>query len=416
MKSALAMTAMLASAVAIGSPARAGQPQATATPGANLSSGVNDFGFRLLRTLAGGTGENVIVSPLSVWLALAMTANGAAGDTRTAIAKTIGVESASLDEPAFNRAGHELLAALRKTDPAVTMEIANALWTQSGFPINPDFLNTSRQFYDAASEGLDFEGKPDQAVAAVNAWVNKNTHGRIPTIISRVDRKTRLILTDAVYFKGIWSSPFNPKATKPRTFHIGADSSGQAPAVQAQMMSKTGEFPYSENQSFQAIRMAYGNGRFAMYVFLPREMTGLPDFVGMLDPQHWREWTGALVSRKGTIVMPKFESSYGKRLNDALEAMGMAIAFNPAEADFSRIHQPPPRLSINDVEHKTWVKVDEQGTEAAAATSVGMAMAMIATNRPRPFEMVVDHPFFFAIKQESGALLFAGIVTDPTRH
>ena len=114
--------------------------------------------------------------------------------------------------------------------------------------------------------------------------------------------------------------------------------------------------------------------------------------------------------------MPKFESSYGKRLNDALEAMGMASAFNPAEADFSRIHQPPPRLSINDVEHKTWVKVDEQGTEAAAATSVGMAMAMIATNRPRPFEMVVDHPFFFAIKQESGALLFAGIVTDPTRH
>ena len=383
--------------------------QATAAPGAKLSGGVNDFGFRLLRTLAGGADENVIVSPLSVWLALAMTSNGAAGDTRTAIAKTIGVQP--LDELDFNRASHELLAALRKADPAVTMEIANALWTQSGFPINPDFLNVSRQFYDAVSEGLDFEGKPDEAVAAVNAWVKKNTHGRIPAIISKVDRSTWPILTDAVYFKGIWSSRFDPKATRPRTFHVQADRQVRAP-----MMVRSGEFPYFENQSFQAIRMAYGNDRFAMYVFLPRAMTGLRQFVGMLDPQHWHEWTGGLVVRKGTIIMPKFESSYSKRLNDALETMGMAIAFNPREADFSRIHPPPPPLSINDVEHKTWVKVDEQGTEAAAATSVGIA-AMAVMARPRPFEMVVDHPFFFAIAEgQSGALLFAGIVTDPTQR
>ena len=225
LKSTVALTALLALAVAVGSPARAAQAQAS---GADVSGSVNDFGFRLLRTLDGGAGENTIVSPLSVWLALAMTSNGAAGGTRTAIAKTIGVQP--LDELDFNRAGHELLAALRKADPAVTMEIANALWTQSGFPINPDFLDTGRQFYDAASEGLDFQGQPDEAVAAVNAWVKTNTRGRIPTIISRVDRRTRLILTDAVYFKGIWSSPFDPKATRPRTFHAGARSLGAGSA------------------------------------------------------------------------------------------------------------------------------------------------------------------------------------------
>ncbi len=410
MKSTVALTAMLALVVGLGSPARGGEPQATAAAGGDISGGVNDFGFRLLHTLAAGAAENVIVSPLSVWLALAMTSNGAAGDTRTAIAKTIGV--LPLKEQDFNRAGHELLVALRQADPAVTMEIANALWTQSGFAINPDFLNASREFYDAVSEGLDFQGNPDEAVAAVNAWVNKNTHGRIPTIIAKAERSTRLILTDAVYFKGRWQSPFDKKATEPRTFHVQADR-----LVQAPMMVKSGEFPYSENDRFQAIRMAYGNRRFAMYVFLPRKMTGLPDFVAMLDPQHWREWTDGLASRKGKIVLPRFESSYSKRLNDALETMGMAVAFNPAEADFSRIHPPPPPLSINDVEHKTWVKVDEEGTEAAAATSVGIvAMAMMAP-RPQPFEMVVDHPFFFAIaEQQSGAILFAGIVSDPTRR
>ncbi len=400
-----AFAAAIGVCIAMSSPAE--RSQAAVGPSANLSGAVNDFGFRLLRTLITDNGQNVIVSPLSVWLALAMTSNGAAGDTRTAIAKTIGVQS--LDERDFNRAGHELLVTLQKADPAVTMEIANALWTQSGFPINPDFLNASREFYDAVSEGLDFEGKPDEAVAAINAWVNKNTHGRIPTIISRTERSTRLILTDAVYFKGRWQSPFVRKATRPRTFHLDPDRS-----VQAMMMTKGGEFPYLENPDFQAIRIAYGNNRFAMDIFLPRKLTGLADFAAMLDAQHWSQWTGARASRKGTIVMPRFESSYSKRLNDALATTRMAIAFDAGKADFSRIHPPPPPLLVNDVEHKTWVKVDEEGTEAAAVTSVGVATAMRMHTGPPPFQMVVDHPFFFAItEQRSGAILFAGIVTDP---
>jgi serpin B len=185
--------------------------------------------------------------------------------------------------------------------------------------------------------------------------------------------------------------------------------------VNAPMMIQTGEYPYFENDVFQAIRLSYGNGRFAMYVFLPRKPGGLPDLLRALDQPHWSEWTGKLVERKGRIVLPKFESTYSQRLDDALESMGMDIAFNE-KADFSRIHPPPPPLLISEVEHKTYVKVDEEGTEAAAATSVSViAMSVVAS--PPPFEMVVDHPFFCAIaEQQSGAFLFGGVVTDPTQR
>jgi serine protease inhibitor len=188
--------------------------------------------------------------------------------------------------------------------------------------------------------------------------------------------------------------------------------------VDAPMMIRTDWFPYFEDDIFQAIRLPYGNHRFGMYVFLQRKPSGLPDFLRMLDQPHWSEWTGKLQRRNGRIVLPKFKSTYSEGLNDALKSMGMDIAFQN-NANFSRIHPPPPPIRISEVKHKTYVKVDEEGAEAAAATSVGTIM-MSAVHRmggPPPFEMIVDHPFFLAIaKQQSGALLFAGVVTDPTQR
>jgi serine protease inhibitor len=384
------------------------EPQPTPGLTGDVSTPLNDFGLRLLHALTDGGGKNVMVSPLSVSLALAMTYNGAAGDTRIAIAKTLG--AASLTDEAFNRNNRSLLDAIEKADPAVRMEVANALWTQSGFPINPDFLKLNRDFYDASVESLDFMSNPQNAVDTINAWVNENTHAKIPKILSDVSRATVVVLTDAVYFKGHWSVPFDVKMTETRTFHLQSGAMVKAP-----MMIQTGEYPYFENDVFQAIRLSYGNGRFVMYVFLPRKPGGLPDLLRALDQPHWREWTGKLGERKGRIVLPKFESTYSQRLDDALKSMGMDIAFHE-KADFSRIHPPPPPLLISEVEHKTYVKVDEEGTEAAAATSVGI-VALSVLVRPPPFEMVVDHPFFCAIaEQQSGALLFGGVVTDPTQR
>jgi len=370
-----------------------------------VSSATDDFGFRLLNALAKDPTQNTIISPLGVATAFAMAYNGAAGDTKTEMAKTLAL--GSLGDENINRANHYLMHTLAEADPTVQTEIANALWVQKDFPINPDFRTVCESFYDASVASLDFIGDPTGAAAAINSWVDKNTHHRIPVLVAEIGRDTRLMLTDAVYFKGRWSSPFKKAQTRPRPFHLLSGDSRQTA-----MMDQSGDYSYLENQDFQAIRLPYGNKRYAMYVFLPRKAAGLPEFIRSLDGAHWTRWTSQFAQRSGEIVIPKFETTYSKQLNDALKDMGMRLAFDDRRADFSRIH---PYLFISDVEHKTWVKVDEEGTEAAAATSVGMSLAAVGAGPVPAFVMIVDHPFFFAITEEqSGTLLFAGVVMDPT--
>ena len=376
-----------------------------------VSSATDDFGFRLLNALAKDPARNTIISPLGVATAFAMAYNGAAGATKTEMAKTLALGSLGDDD--INRANHYLMHTLADADPAVQTEIANALWVQKDFPINPDFRTLCESFYDASAASLDFIGDPNGAATAINAWVDKNTHHRIPVLVAEVHRDTRLMLTDAVYFKGTWTSKFKIAQTRPRPFHLISGDSRQTA-----MMDQSGDYSYLENQDFQAIRLPYGNKRYAMYVFLPRKAAGLPDFLRSLDEAHWTQWTGQFRQRNGEIVLPKFETTYSKKLNDTLKEMGMRLAFDDRRADFSRISlnpTPAAALYISDVEHKTWVKVDEEGTEAAAATSIVMSRATAVSASLPAFVMIVDHPFFFAItEQQSGALLFAGVVMDPT--
>jgi len=376
-----------------------------------VSSAADDFGFRLLNALAKDSTQNTVISPLGVATAFAMAYNGAAGATKTEMAATLALGSLGDDD--LNRANHYLMETLAKADPAVQTEIANALWIQKDFPVNPDFRTVCESFYDASATSLDFVGDPNGAKAEINSWVDKNTHHRIPAILAKIMPLTRVILTDAVYFKGTWSSKFKKEQTQPRPFHLLSGDSRQAP-----MMDQSGDYSYLENQNFQAIRLPYGNKRYAMYVFLPRKMAGWPEFIRSLDETHWKAWTGQFRQRSGEIVLPKFETTYSKQLNDVLQGMGMKLAFDAGRADFSpMVLNPDPRtaLHISDVEHKTWVKVDEEGTEAAAATSIGMSLtAARGASMPR-FLMIVDHAFFFAITEDqSGALLFAGVVIDPT--
>jgi serine protease inhibitor len=373
-----------------------------------VSSAMDDFGFRLLKALAKDTKRNTIISPFGVATAFAMAYNGAAGATKREMAKTLDLGSLSDDD--INRANHSLMHSLGAADPEVQPEIANAVWVQKDYPLNPNFRTVCESFYEARASNLDFAGDPKGAEAEINSWVDKYTHHRIPVLAKEVDSHTRLILTDAVHFKGAWSSKFKKEDTRTRPFHLlGGGSRDTA------MMEQTADFLYLENKDFQAIRLPYGNERYAMYVYLPREMAGLTIFLRLLDEKHWKQWTEQFASRTTKIVLPKFETAYGQQLNNVLKEMGMRSAFEPMAADFSWIPlnpTPANALYISDVEHKTWVKVDEEGTEAAAATSIqAELLALIGTSNV----MTVDHPFFFAITEEqSGALLFAGVVMDPT--
>jgi serpin B len=376
-----------------------------------VSSATGDFGFRLLKALAKDPEQNTIISPLGIATAFAMAYNGAAGAAKKEMAKTLGLGSLSDDD--INGANRNLIHTLAKADPAAQPEIANALWVQKDFPINPDFRTVCKSFYDASAASLDFVGDPKGAAAEINSWVDKNTNHRIPDIVGEIDPATRLILTDAVYFKATWSFPFKKAETWPRPFHLMSGDSRQSA-----MMDQSRVFSYLQNQSFQAIRLPYGNEeRYAMYVFLPRKMAGLPDFLHSLDERHWTRWTSQFEANNGEIALPKFEATYSKQLVDTLKAMGMRLAFDDKKADFSRMPLHPTSgtpLFISDVEHKTWMKVDEEGTEAAAATSLVFELSD-AIGTSHPFVMIVDHPFFFAItEQQSGALLFAGVVMDPT--
>jgi serpin B len=304
------LTAMLC---ALPCPAANAQP-GPAPPAAGAPA-INDFGLRLLRTLTDSSGANVMVSPLSVSLALAMTYNGAAGTTRTAMTQTLGIAAISAEE--FNHGNRSLLEGIQKADPAVQIEIANALWLQSGLRIDPGFLRLSHDFFDAAPESLDFAGNPQQAARHINDWVKQRTRGKIPEIIKDLSRNTVLVLTDAVYFKGRWTIPFDQKETKPRSFHLPGGRSITVP-----MMAQRGEYRYLETDSFQAIRIPYGHDQFATYVFLPRKNTELPDLLRSLDQQHWNQWLAKLLTDKGQIVLPRFELTYGHQLNHALTAMG----------------------------------------------------------------------------------------------
>ncbi|MGH7906970.1 MAG: serpin family protein [Candidatus Binataceae bacterium] len=388
---------------------------AEALPANKVAAACNDFGFRLLRALDAGTDSNVIISPLGVSLVLTIAYNGASDATKTAMARTLALSSLSDND--INAGYNHLLAAARSGDPAVRVAIANALWARQGLAIRPDFIKRSRNSYGAEVKTLNFKGDPAGAAKTINTWTSRNTYGKIPEIVNDLSPRTVLMLTDAVYFKGKWTAPFDKKKTAPRRFFLGSQGSVTVP-----MMIQRGDYPYLETAAFQAIRLDYGDGRFAMYVFIPRKRTGvsyaaaLSKFTKSLDEPNWSKWTGLMRKRPGAIIMPKFELRYGRNLRKALESIGLRIIFGP-EANFSGIPVKPTPIMVSFFEHKTHIRVDEEGATAAAASAMGMLGSALQGRMTHPFSMIVDHPFFCAIaERKTGALMFIGVITDPSRE
>lgn len=400
-----AMTLALASLlVACGAATR--QPAATEpVPTQDLADANNRFGFRLFANLtARAPGEQVFISPVSVALALQMTRNGAAGATRAVMDRAL--ELASLSPDAVNAAARALQDALVGADPKTKLQIANSLWAHKSFKFRKQFADTSQRCFGATTRALDFANP--QALATINGWVRQNTNGLIREIVSQLNPEDVMLLINAIYFKGTWQRKFDRELTRDQHFRLEDGSSALI-----KMMHQDGDFEYLEETDFQAVRLPYGNGRLAMYVFLPAVELGLDPFLARLTEEQWRRWLGAFGRRDGDLALPRFKLEYAQSLADALKAMGMEPAFSPGLADFSALGGNPGDIYIGDVLHKTYVEVNEEGTEAAAVTAV----KMLVTAMPQPqdrFTMVVDRPFFCAIHDsETGAIPFMGAIRDP---
>jgi serpin B len=374
-------------------------------PDKQLVAANAQFAFKLFAELTKSNVEqNVFISPTSVALALAMVYNGARGETARAIARTL--ELGEIDLDALNRANATLIESLRVFDPHIALAIANSLWAQQGITFTPDFLNRNQEFYRAEITTLDFGDA--QAAATINEWVKRNTRGKIEKMIDQIDRSAIMFLLNAIYFKGSWAKPFDPRRSREMPFTF---SGGQQ--KQLLMMAQTGKFDYYAIQGFQAISLPYGTGRASMYIFLPERRSSLRAFRRELSHKSWDAWLRHFRQAEGTIVLPRFKLAYEATLNDALKTLGMSIAFDARRADFSAmIADGKPSPNIDEVKHKTFVEVNEEGTEAAAVTSIGMVRLTMAPQRN--FSMIVDRPFFCAIRDnQTGALLFMGAIIDP---
>ena len=361
----------------------------------SVASANTRFGFKLLQDLREREpGANIFISPLSISIALTMTYNGAAGETEHAMAEVL--EIGGLDRDTVNHSNAALRNSLEDPDPKVEISIANSIWSRQGVEFNPDFLERNRVFFGAEVASLDFSAL--EATEIINEWVNTNTNGKIEKIVDRINPQTLLFLINAIYFKGNWQDEFNKSMTRQGIFHL---SDGNEKRVE--MMRREGEYPYFRGENFEATSLPYGDGRLGMYIFLPNRDSNLNKFLGNLNAGNWGDWISQFQDRRHDMMLPRFKLEYEVSLNDTLEALGMGIAFGSG-ADFSGMG---PSLFISEVKHKTFVEVNEEGTEAAAVTAVVGVKSVPSVFR-------VDRPFFFAIYDtETETVLFMGVVTEP---
>lgn len=377
----------------------------------------NRFGYLLFADLVNGatsqgTGEpaNVVFSPISVALALAMTENGASGETALAMAQAMqraALEDSGLSADSLNASNLALIDSLIEAAAAgdIRLKVANALWHREGLTLSPAFVATSESYYRAQLSGLDFAAK--ESLDRVNAWANEATEGLIPRLVDELADGLAVLIANAVYFQGDWQTPFDSSLTRPLPFRL---PSGERPEVET--MYRSGSIEYYE-ADFQAIRLPYGKaGRAAMYLFLPPEGESIEAFAGRFQDAAAAAF-GNFRAYEGEVWLPRLDIAFKSSLNEPLKRLGMGIAFDSGAADFSRMiaGARPGDFFIGDVLHQAVLKVDETGTEAAAVTSVEVRVTSAPVLR---FSFRADRPFLLAIRDdETGALLFTGAIVDP---
>jgi len=363
-----------------------------------LVSADNVFGLKLFKALHLAKPEsNLFISPLSVSMALGMTLNGANGNTYEAMKTTL--ELNGLSENEINESYKNLIDLLTNLDKEVIFNIANSIWYRNEFSVEQSFIDTNQEYFDAEVQGLDFSNP--SSLNIINNWVSEKTNGLIKNILDeQIPDYMVMYLINAIYFKGVWTGEFDKNETKTESFFNYNNT-----VSNISLMHQDEDFLYAENDQFQSVDLMYGDSLFSMTIILPKENIDINNLVQTIDsnfiPNHF-------VSTELNLYLPKFELEYKSSLNDVLKSMGMEIAFNTALADFTRIN-PDGNLFIDEVLHKTFIKVDEEGTEAAAVTSVGIGL----TAMPETIYFRVDRPFVFLIRERhSGTILFIGKVLE----
>ncbi len=366
----------------------------------------NDFGFRLLLQLAKQSSDkNVFISPFSVAIALAMTYNGAEDTTKKAMAATLGLTGLSLQD--INATNRVLVSMQKEFDPEIQLAIANSIWIRKGISMFPDFIQRISNDYGGKIVNLDFSAS--DATDTINRWVAEKTNEKIKALVTQGILKPLaiLIFINAIYFKGIWARQFEQARTANRPFTLPDGTRKECP-----MMMQWGIYKYYEHSNFQAISLPYGDRQLSMYIFLPKRFYLMRKFQTNLNTRNWQNWITEFRMRRGQIVLPRFKLEYGAGLKDALVALGMGTAFE-AGAHFQGMGTGP--FWISDLIHRSFVEVNEKGTEAAAATGTRVLKGSLEALQEKEFTMIVDHPFVATIcDNNSGAVLFAGFILDPT--
>jgi serpin B len=369
-----------------------------------LVSGNNAFALSLYSQLEAGD-DNIFYSPTSISAALAMTYAGARGQTAGQMAQVLHFRVASLHAD-FGALLNELAA--KGHDDGEVLTIANALWGRQGYPFRPQFIELASKTYRAGHESLDFAGNPDQARLTINAWIEKETRDKIKDMLAPgvITADTRLVLTNAVYFKGAWSHVFVKEATRDEPFWRHGRE-----AISVPLMHQRHHYRYAEPPGLQVLELPYRK-HLALVVFLPRDRAGLRELEKSLTPDRIDQWLGKMKATEVDLWLPRFKVTAAMNLKKRLSELGMPLAFSD-DADFSGISDKEG-LKISEVVHKAYVDVNEEGTEAAASTAVMITPATARMDPHPPVVFRADHPFIYMIRDpDTASILFLGRLTDP---
>jgi len=358
-------------------------------------SSSEEFGFKLFKKVNEFEGaKNIFISPLSVSMALGMTLNGAENETYTAMQSTLGFGSLSKKE--INEGYKSLIDLLTQIDPKVIFQIANSIWYKDNMKFEKTFIDVNKEYFNAEIEGLDFSDPI--SVDIINNWVNTNTNGKIDKILNAIPPQAIMYLINAIYFNGTWKYEFDKEQTQDAMFTSESGEEGTC-----KLMTQSNKFMYYGNEDLQAIDLPYGDGHFSMTILLPSFDKSTSDIINHMSSESFNDLLVKLEEQEGTVQLPRFKLEYEYLLNDVLTALDMGVAFSE-NADFTNLYKPGG-VFISRVKHKTFVQVDEEGTEAAAVTVVEIGY----TSEPQGFAMRIDRPFVFMIRENnSGSILFIG--------
>ncbi|MEW6652254.1 MAG: serpin family protein [Bacteroidota bacterium] len=362
----------------------------------------DNFSFKLFKTVYNTEpGKNLFISPLSVSMALGMTMNGADGTTYEAMKSALALNAFTRQQA--NETYQSLMGLLGSIDSKVTMNIANSIWYDKNFSFQTDFIETNKKYFNAVVNAMNFQDPA--TIDVINKWVKAATKDKIEKIVEQISPQTIMFLINAIYFKGSWKYQFEKSKTYDDYF-----TTHEGKQVSVKMMQQENDFSTYTNSLFTAVNLPYSSGSYSMMLFLPNNNKKLKDVADFLTKENFDTISKNFSVSKKNLFLPRFKLEYKIKLNDALIALGMGEAFDPSKANFKKLYNGFGNAYISEVLHKTYVDVNEEGTEAAAVTSVEIGVTSILDNNIK-----FNKPFLFLIREKnSGSILFIGTVNNPS--